>query len=410
MKISFKSIIGLLAFGLFFSNQNAEAQIWEKLKKNAEDRVEKGIDDILDGEKKTEKEEQTNNDKKKSEKNSDSKEEIDPEKEPLEVYRNYKFIPGEKVIFYDDLKHEEVGEFPSRWDLLKGGAEIVTFNGEKVIMGVLKYNNLITPLFKNSGYLSDEFTIEYDIYVDDNNREEQYHSTYHIDFSESTVGGRSIYMNASKYGKFTGYVRDSKGKTFGFESVKVGENSWSHIAMSYYKGKFKLYINGTRVLNLPNFSITPNVFAIDIVGRKDDRYGINIRAAIKNIRIAHGGGQMYKRIMADGKYVTNGILFDSGKATIKPQSMGIFNKIVSIMNENPDWNFQIIGHTDNDGSSEKNLLLSQERSKSVKETLITLGIKAKRLTTLGKGETEPLNTNSTPEEKSNNRRVEFIKI
>ncbi len=410
MKISFKSIIGLLVFGLFFSNQNAEAQIWEKLKKKAEDRVEKGIDDILDGKKKTEKEEQTNNDKKKSEKNSDSKEEVSPEKEPLEVYRNYKFIPGEKVIFYDDLKSEEVGEFPSRWDLIKGGAEIATFNGEKVIMGVpTGYTaSRIMPLFKDFDYLSDEFTIEYDIYIDEYTKEKNNNwGHYYVYLNSKYLKGdqRHDIGLSLRYGKITGF---SSSRDFPIEPFNIEPNSWCHIAMSYYKGKFKLYINEKRVANLPTFSIRPDVFIIEMSSTSG--YGGKLRTAIKNIRIAHGGGQMYKRIMADGKYVTNGILFDSGNATIKPQSMGIINKIASIMNENPDWKFQIIGHTDSDGSSEINLLLSQERSKSVKNALITLGINAERLTTLGKGETEPLNTNSTPEEKSNNRRVEFIKI
>lgn len=422
MKHTLKLITSLLVFGFFFSVQTTEAQFLKKLKKKvekaaedavirkAEKKTEKEVDDIFD--KKEKKEKEINGDEKKSKEILGSEKKTGTEEKSLEVWRNYKFIPGEKVIFYDDLKAEEVGEFPSRWDLIKGGAEIVTFNGEKVIMGTTD-NNAIMPLFKDSSYLSDEFTIEFDIYVDNiSNEEVNYWSGYNVTFNSKNIEKRISMGTTShisldlRYGKISGFASDRK---FEIEEVAINKNSWNHIAMSYHKGKFKLYIDDKRVINLPKFSIVPKAFMIDMFGYPRTNK-TNIKVAIKNIRIAHGGGQMYKRIMADGKYVTGGILFDSGKATIKLQSMGVINKIASIMNENPDWKFQIIGHTDSDGSSEKNLLLSQQRAESVKSTLISLGIKAERLTTLGKGETESLNTNSTPEEKSNNRRVEFIKI
>ncbi|MCF6348075.1 MAG: OmpA family protein [Flavobacteriaceae bacterium] len=412
MKHSFKLVASFLIFSFFLSSHTVEAQILKKLKKKAEDRIEKGVDDILDGKKKkdsTKEKEETSSDTKEPKEKLDTKGEKSAEKKSLEIWRNYKFIPGEKVIFYDDLKSEEVGEFPSRWDLLKGGAEIVTFNGEKVILGIPTghTSSRVTPLFKNVDYLSDEFTIEYDIYIDDISKENNNnwgHYNVYLNSKRINSGAPDVGINL-RYGKVSGFA---SSRDFAIESVAIEKNAWSHIAMSYHNGKFKLYINEKRIINLPKFSIRPDAFAIDMSGTGG--YDNTVRVAIKNIRIAHGGGQMYKRIMADGKYVTNGILFDSGKATIKPQSMGIINKIASIMDENPEWKFQIVGHTDSDGNDEKNLSLSQQRSESVKNTLITLGIKAERLSTLGKGETEPLNTNGSPEEKSNNRRVEFIKL
>jgi len=413
MKPSLKVIASLIVFGFIFSNQTLEAQILKRLNRKIENEIEKKveneIDDVLNKKDKEAKEEETNNNTKKPEESSDPKKGADVEKKSLEVYRNYKFIPGEKVIFYDDLKSEEVGEFPSRWDLIKGGAEVATFNGEKVILGIpTGYTpSRIMPLFKDFDYLSDEFTIEYDIYIDEYTKEKNNNwGHYYVYLNSKYLKGdqRHDIGLSLRYGKITGFA---SSRDFPIEPFNIEPNQWYHVAMSYYKGKFKLYINEKRVANLPTFSIRPDVFVIEMSSTSGG-YGDELRTAVKNIRIAHGGGQMYKRIMADGKYVTNGILFDSGKATIKPQSMGIINKIASIMNENPDWKFQIIGHTDNDGSSETNLLLSQERSKSVKNALITLGINAERLTTLGKGETESLNTNSSPEEKANNRRVEFM--
>jgi outer membrane protein OmpA-like peptidoglycan-associated protein len=67
------------------------------------------------------------------------------------------------------------------------------------------------------------------------------------------------------------------------------------------------------------------------------------------------------------------------------------------------------GHTDSDGSDTYNQTLSEQRAATVVSTLINLGIDSGRLTSTGWGESKPLDTNSTPEGKANNRRVEFLK-
>lgn len=113
--------------------------------------------------------------------------------------------------------------------------------------------------------------------------------------------------------------------------------------------------------------------------------------------------------MQDGKIIANGIRFDTGKATLKPESMGIINEIVQMMQDHPELTFNIEGHTDSDGSDADNLALSEKRAHTVKSTMVQLGISADRLTTAGLGESAPIDTNGTPEGKANNRRVEFVK-
>ena len=74
-------------------------------------------------------------------------------------------------------------------------------------------------------------------------------------------------------------------------------------------------------------------------------------------------------------------------------------------------NLNIIGHTDADGADELNLTLSEQRAQAVKNILISqFNIDENRLETHGKGESEPVDDNTTSEGKASNRRVEFIKI
>jgi len=104
------------------------------------------MDEVLNIKEKTPKQEQPEEIPKKrnpTEENNKSPK-VSTVKTSPELWRKYKFIPGEKVIFYDDLKFEEVGEFPARWDLLKGGAEIAQLDNEKIICRMNLQSNLIS--------------------------------------------------------------------------------------------------------------------------------------------------------------------------------------------------------------------------------------------------------------------------
>jgi len=100
-----------------------------------------------------------------------SEEQTDPQvKAPQLIWSKYDFIPGDKVIFEDDLSGEENGEFPSRWDLMRGNVEIAEFGGENVIM-FRDGSPTIMPYFKDAtkDYLPEVFTIEFDLYCGSDN-------------------------------------------------------------------------------------------------------------------------------------------------------------------------------------------------------------------------------------------------
>ena len=104
------------------------------------------------------------------------------------------------------------------------------------------------------------------------------------------------------------------------------------------------------------------------------------------------------------------IYFDFDKTTLKKESFTELNKVVEFLKQNSSVEIEIGGHTDAKGSDDYNLNLSQGRSQSVVDYLISQGIESSRLTAQGYGEGRPLDTNGTEEGRAVNRRVEFMVV
>src|SRR5262249_44201793 len=114
-------------------------------------------------------------------------------------------------------------------------------------------------------------------------------------------------------------------------------------------------------------------------------------------------------IVTKGRIVVIGaVLFDSGRATIRPKSRVVLDDIATAMKEHPEIrHVRIEGHTDNVGPPALNLKLSEERASSVRHGLEQRGVAASRLDTRGYGETKPIAPNRSPAGRAKNRRVEF---
>ncbi len=106
------------------------------------------------------------------------------------------------------------------------------------------------------------------------------------------------------------------------------------------------------------------------------------------------------------KLIINNLFFEYDSYNIEKESYPELERLVKYLNNN-DINIQVIGHTDSIGSKEYNIKLSENRAKSIVNYLIKNGIEKSRLNPIGKGYTEPVNDNSTPENRSLNRRVEI---
>jgi len=103
------------------------------------------------------------------------------------------------------------------------------------------------------------------------------------------------------------------------------------------------------------------------------------------------------------------INFETGKSSIKTESQNILDELFQMLNDNPDLKIVIEGHTDNVGNSVSNKTLSEQRSSSVKSALVSKGISADRIKSIGYGQDKPIADNSSEEGKSKNRRVEIKK-
>lgn len=405
---------------LFVSNSQAQIDLKkilkktkEKTEKKIESKIEKKVDDTIDDvlEGNTGNgEEKSGNSKDQNETESQNKMSPKDETQKNISWNKYDFVPGDVIIFEDNLEGEKNGEFPSKWDLTKGSIEVATFNEENVIYFIKCNTNGgggIVPLLKNvsEDYLPDEFTIEFDaffestspytLYLTDYKNQKKLEKTTQqndkwLRFYQNSVDGHNI--NA-------GYYPGTSGK----DTKAI--NSWRHFAISFNKRALKVYLDDARVLNIPNLGYEPTGITLGFHNPSG-----NSKGYVKNIRIAKGAVPLYDKFLTNGKIVTNGIKFDKNKSTIKPESYGVINEIVNILKENQGLKFSVEGHTDSDGDEKANQKLSEERAQSVISKMVEFGIATDRLTVKGYGESKPIDSNLTPEGKANNRRVEFIKM
>ena len=116
-----------------------------------------------------------------------------------------------------------------------------------------------------------------------------------------------------------------------------------------------------------------------------------------------------KGVAAEGHIAVYGILFDTGKAEIKPESSGAIAEIAKLLVENPSLKLHVVGHTDNQGKVAANMSLSQARAKAVMNVLVKKhGVSLSRLGAYGVGPYAPVASNRNDEGRAKNRRVELV--
>lgn len=339
----------------------------------------------------------------------------------LTANSKFDFIPGEKVIALEDFSQDELGDFPAKWNTNSSG-EIVQLTGSTTKFLKPANEGVFFPEFVEK--LPELFTLEFDLYVseefsemksglwvgfvDYNDRK----TTHDANFSDVPMAKFDIHPikgeDEAKNGTSSAFVIDANRQVVINNTVSLPwkVNQVNRVSFWRQKNRMRMYINDQKVWDLPR-AFQPNI-----------TYGLLFTTSIwegflafSNLRLAVGAPDTRSKLITEGKFTTNGILFDVNSDRIRPESVGVLKDIAQVLKENPTVKVKIIGHTDADGADAANLTLSQKRAASVKKSLSTdFGIEADRMETDGKGETQPIDSNTTPQGKANNRRVEFIKL
>ncbi len=398
-----KKLFSLGLLGLFLlAPVQAETQILKKIgkkiKNKSEQRLDRKIDKTIDkGLDKVEEGMEGQPGDSIPDGNKEQNQEKGPAENTVKLWSKYDFVPGEVVIFEDDLQGERNGEFPSQWDLKKGNVEMARLGDEMVINFPDTEWADIVPMMKEKGdYLPDVFTLEFDAYYS------EFCTSYKIAFYDAVNQ-----KNTTRLPDISIKPNQITQQFSGVTDFKGDENYpyWKRVAISFNVRALKIYLGEQRIANIPNFRHNPTGITISSRQCHENQF-----AAIRNIRIATGDLELYDKMITDGKIVTNGIRFDSGKATLRPESMGVINEIVKLMKQYPEIRFSVEGHTDSDGDAQFNKNLSEQRANTVLNTLVDQGIGRDRLVAKGFGEEVPVADNNSPEGKANNRRVEFVKM
>jgi OmpA-OmpF porin, OOP family len=333
---------------------------------------------------------------------------------PLQAFSKYDFVPGEKVIFYDDFSQDAVGDFPALWTANAPG-EINTLNIAPGHWFNLNSTDGNYFYLKNVAF-PQNFIVEFDIVPKKTGGRIAaglilYSETKPMEMDNNSHPGNSgVIISIEKAGWNTlGYKTSESALITGNSTLNfVEQEKVNHVIIWVQNRRLRIYHNSAKVLDMPT-----NIYE----GTKFNRFcfrlsrGASCGSYISNFRITDASPDMRSKLITEGKLVSYGIYFDVNSDKVKPESYGTIKGIADVLNENPGVKIKIVGHTDADGDDAANLDLSKRRSAAIKNALVSsFGIEAGRIETDGKGEKQPVAPNDNGTNKALNRRVEFIKM
>ena len=378
--------------------------------------IDKGLDAIEDDVTGKNKNKKNSGDKTEpASKPASNKPESAPQDKPaMQTYSKYDFVPGEKVLFYDDFTETAIGDFPPNWNTDASG-EVVNIN---LFPG--KWFKLIGQgsVALNEGMkLPDNYTIEFDVIPEpgaenDNGFDFGFY-LYSADNPKDLSEGLAVPGNKGgikmTFGNIASYeAYNEEGYTISGTKEDAVMEPGKRYRMSFWvqKTRLRVYLDEKKIFDLPKVfkpGMVCNMMRFELWNSGSP--------LISNFRIAGGLPDMRNKLITEGKLVSYGIYFDVNKDVVKPESYGTLKGIADVLKENPTIRVKIVGYTDSDGADAANLDLSKRRAASVKAELVkNFGIDISLLESDGFGETKPVAPNDTPANKAMNRRVEFIKI
>lgn len=339
-----------------------------------------------------------------------------PVQDKLQSFTKYDFVAGDKILFFEDFSQDAIGDFPALWTT-DGSGEVRTLGNYPGNWLYAASADNVYCLMKNFA-LPQNFIFEFDVVPTPGNPEEDdtYASfgltffTCEDDFLQADIiPGTMGFAIAPSTDGWTadGYDNGDYISNLTSELSPVKINTVNHIILWVQGRRLRIYYDGKKIIDGPTAlpaNASYNRFRFTLLGHPAHPF-------FSNLKITTASPDTRSKLLTEGKLISYGIYFDSGKDVVKPESYGALSDIAKVLKENPDVKIRITGHTDSDGNDALNLDLSKRRAASVKQELAgTFGIEASRIDTDGKGETQPIAPNTTAEGKAQNRRVEFLKL
>ncbi|WP_297338421.1 OmpA family protein [Algoriphagus sp.] len=344
--------------------------------------------------------------------------EREPSKQPdqtVEFSPASQFIPNGELMYEDLFEAEQLGDFPSKWETNTGG-EVITIDDFKALR--TSGTGFYLPILPEA--LPENYALEFDMFT----YNLHYKGTSALRFAihlieEPLVSksrkGASIemplwYDGASDYFQVETYGTSAKISNKINYDFTEKLNDLIHFTLVKNGKRVRLFLDDTKVIDIPTFAVDNFGKYIQFYVREVDLQK-DLVLALANLKITKEGEDLRSKLIRAEGFSTTAILFETGSDQLIPDSYSFLDKLGKVLREDESLRVQIIGHTDSDGDEASNLILSDQRAISVATYLTDkYQIKPDRIQTLGKGESEPLNGNSSPEEKSANRRVEFKKF
>ncbi len=330
----------------------------------------------------------------------------------LKSFSNYDFVPGDKVLLFEDFSQDAVGDFPALWTTNKSG-EVNTLNvapGNWLNLNATEGNWwFLKPID-----FPKNFIVEFDVVPKKSGGRyavgvAMYGENAYKEMSDPYNCKTGLMVSVSKSGWGTDGLKSGQPKITGTSDLNpVKEEKLSHVIIWVQNRRVRIYHEGKKVLDMPT-----NLYEDSKFTRFAFQLwrGASCSSYVTNIKITTASPDTRNKLLTEGKLVTYGIYFDVNKDVVKPESYGTLNDIAKVLNEVPDVKVKIVGHTDSDGADAANLDLSKRRAAAVKNELVkSFNVNGDRLITDGMGESKPIAPNDTPSNKALNRRVEFIKM
>lgn len=308
------------------------------------------------------------------------------------------FMPGEKTIFFDDFSDMAAGDAPSHFKVRGPAPELRAGGGIRQLTAVQTGS-----LFPNLTSLPKNFTYEAEVQFENLRNARTALILYS---SEKEILIWWIYAAPAPQQSQLVVAVKNHTEELGRKNVQINWSQPAKIALWVQDGRVRAFINGEKHVDANQVEL-PAINKVEILSSVA---GAGQAVGYRSVRFAESTPDFSRVISASGRYVSHGILFDTGSDRLKPESAAVIQSIARGLETSPTLKVLIEGHTDSVGNADQNLDLSRRRAEAVKTVLVSqFKLDASRLTTAGLGATKPIDSNDTPQGRSQNRRVEFVK-